>query len=1007
MAKPKILLIDADLKSRQMLEISLKKAGFTVTTTEEGEKALQLLDTYRPDLIISDIDLSGTMDGYLFCQVLKERKEWKKIPFVFLTTRKEVEDKIRGLELGVDDYLTKPIYLKEVIARARIIVDKKKQENIDGPSGGSEPLFQGDLSQMSIVDLLQTMEFGQKTGILHLEKANHTAKIYVKQGRVVHAVCDNLVGERAVYRTLMWAEGQFQIDFKKALQTQETIQVSTQALIMEGMRRIDELERIKEQLPPFDTYLTIDSGTILEEHPDRFPAKIENILAEFNGLQPLDKVVDALPYDDLESLEIISKLYFQGYLIESERPQPKAPAAEIDVEPEPMRTKIQPGGQTLDTQMLQLDEASKSIEEIKAKARMALEKKKASSEAASAPTVSAPMVAPTMPAPPPVAMPAPKAAPEPEESSFELAPPEFDRPLVESPVEAPIAAPPAAPPPIKATPAVEASVPPQASPKLGGEQARPAAPVASKAKNDEAARGLFVEAVEVVDAPPPPKEKQPEKRRPKEAPPAAMHVARIAPVALTSEAPKREYYPEESPRVAASAAPKAPTQQAPTVGAPQRYAPPMQVGTPQHQGQPYPPQAYGQPPGGYPTQHASYAPQQTPPQYPGQNTLTQFGDQTLWQLGEATILSEARGGNRKLLFAVAGGLFAAVVMLAIVLVRQQSDGSGASGGGDDLYAVAERAFQMVKSGEWASAQRLANEVLEQDPDVPVALYARGKAREQLGKLPDALADYKRAVEINPSFYVARLDALHIRHAQGDAPAALRAEVDQLLVKLSGGDVELYPKALILALKLDIAAKDWPRARRTLKDAQAVAGNDPQLVILGGQIPAEEPLPTPAAIPAAPAAKPAPEPAPVAKPEAKTASVKPAAPVAEKPTSKAGAKDEAKQLHEKGITFYRKGYLRNAQRTLEDATRLDPQNDEIWVDLGRVLLELGEDREAMKVFTTAGKIDPRNPRVWNNLGSLYMYQGDNDRARKAFETYLSLVPPTSSEAREIKRVLDNL
>ncbi|RMF17548.1 MAG: DNA-binding response regulator, partial [Candidatus Dadabacteria bacterium] len=149
MARPKVLLVDADIKNRQMLEISLKKGGFTVTATEHGEKALQLLDTYRPDLIISDIDLAGSMDGFLFCQLLKDQSRAEDIPFIFLTSRKAVEDKIKGLELGVDDYLTKPIYLKEVLARARIIIDRKRQENIDSDTGTQSGQFQGDLSQMS------------------------------------------------------------------------------------------------------------------------------------------------------------------------------------------------------------------------------------------------------------------------------------------------------------------------------------------------------------------------------------------------------------------------------------------------------------------------------------------------------------------------------------------------------------------------------------------------------------------------------------------------------------------------------------------------------------------------------------------------------------------------------------------------------------------------------------------------------------------------------------------
>lgn len=423
MAKPKVLLVDADLKSRQMLEISLKKGGFTVTSCEEGEKALQLVETLVPDLIMSDIDLAGSMDGFLFCEVVKETPEFAKIPFIFLSKRKAVGDKIRGLELGVDDYLTKPIYLKELIARVRMLLERTRQENFD--ISGTEPQFQGDLSQMSVVDILQTMEMGGKTGVVHLDRDGRGAKLYCRQGRVVHAVADNLVGERAVYRVLLWNEGTFRLDFRKSLQTQETIQVGTQGLIMEGMRRLDELERLKEQLPPLNTLLAIDSQTILEEHPDRFPAKIENILAEFDGSSTLEDVVEALPYDDLESLEIISKLYFQGFLIEvdpdeaTESPEP-APSDRSG-----SNTRLPGAGSTLDTQMLQLEEASKSIEEIKARARLA--QTEAAPPASGGDAPEAPGVAGSEAAATPPARTS-TAGDLGDDTGFELAPPEWESP---------------------------------------------------------------------------------------------------------------------------------------------------------------------------------------------------------------------------------------------------------------------------------------------------------------------------------------------------------------------------------------------------------------------------------------------------------------------------------------------------------------------------------------------------------------------------------------------------
>src|SRR5512147_2557638 len=98
-AKPSLLLVDGDAKSLRVLEVSLKKAGFIVTTAENGADALAKVETAMPDLILSDTRMPE-MDGFEFCRRLKQNPEWGPIPFIFLTGQKSIEDKIKGLELG-------------------------------------------------------------------------------------------------------------------------------------------------------------------------------------------------------------------------------------------------------------------------------------------------------------------------------------------------------------------------------------------------------------------------------------------------------------------------------------------------------------------------------------------------------------------------------------------------------------------------------------------------------------------------------------------------------------------------------------------------------------------------------------------------------------------------------------------------------------------------------------------------------------------------------------------
>ncbi len=310
MAKRNLLLVDGDPKSLRVLEVSLKKTGYIVTTAENGADALEKVAMSPPDLIISDIKMEG-MDGFEFCRRLKEKEEWKEIPFIFLTAERSIEDKIHGLEFGVEDYLTKPIYIKEIVTRVKILLQKKDRKSLE--KRDSRTLFEGSLSDMTVVDLIQTIEIGRKSGLIQfVGEDSYKAAIYFRNGRVIDAELGRLQGQNAVYRLLVWSEGRFQVEFK-TIRRRDTINMSSQALLLEGMRRLDEWGRLLEQLPSLDTVFEVDYAE-LAERLSEIPDEINSILRLFDGVRTLIQVVDGSDFDDLEALNIISKLYFEGLI---------------------------------------------------------------------------------------------------------------------------------------------------------------------------------------------------------------------------------------------------------------------------------------------------------------------------------------------------------------------------------------------------------------------------------------------------------------------------------------------------------------------------------------------------------------------------------------------------------------------------------------------------------------------------------------------------------------------
>lgn len=322
-AKQKLLLVDADPRSVRVLEVSLKKAGYSVTTAADGLDALAKIESMTPDLVLSDTRLPK-LDGYTLVRRLKERPEWSAIPVVFLTSQKSIEDKIRGLELGVEDYLTKPIFVRELIARVNLLLAKRTQENIAAnrsPTSG-RTRFSGSTQDMAVVDLLQTFEVSRKSGVVHLRSGTQDARIYFRDGKVVDAELARLRGEEAIYRALIWNEAAFEVEFKPVT-NEDIVEGSTQAILMEGMRRVDEWGRLCEQLPPLATVFEIDHEELLDRL-NEIPDELNGILRLFDSARALSDVVDDSPFEDLSTLSTISKLYFEGLLV----PRPEAPSEE-------------------------------------------------------------------------------------------------------------------------------------------------------------------------------------------------------------------------------------------------------------------------------------------------------------------------------------------------------------------------------------------------------------------------------------------------------------------------------------------------------------------------------------------------------------------------------------------------------------------------------------------------------------------------------------------------------
>jgi DNA-binding response OmpR family regulator len=158
--------VDDDSKILSSLRLYLEHAGYEVAAAADGQRALAVARSFRPDLVVLDVMLPKG-DGLAVCRALRAESE---VPILFLTARATEEDRLEGLDLGADDYVTKPFSPRELVARVRAILRRAR-----GESGEDEPGRRSTAAEPRTAETL-------RVGALRIDPARH--EVTVRGARV-------------------------------------------------------------------------------------------------------------------------------------------------------------------------------------------------------------------------------------------------------------------------------------------------------------------------------------------------------------------------------------------------------------------------------------------------------------------------------------------------------------------------------------------------------------------------------------------------------------------------------------------------------------------------------------------------------------------------------------------------------------------------------------------------------------------------------------------------------
>lgn len=286
----KIFIIDDDQSVCEILKEYLSLSEFIVDYSINPIEGLNKIRNFKPDLILLDLEMP-VKNGFEVLKEIRWDKSFSNTGVILLTSHDHINYKIKGLEEGADDYITKPFHKTEVLARIRTIVRRLKlaQQKDDVP-------MSGDLKNFTLIDILQFFDINKKSGTIKL--LNMDSEIIILNGSIVFSRYKKFTDIEALKRLLLYNYGRFEVEFDKINNDNFVNSVKISDVLLDILSSIDELKR---GLGP-----EFMEDTIIEIKDDKILEKFETDKRHINVLE----LLGLYPYDLSEGLFVLKNLLF-------------------------------------------------------------------------------------------------------------------------------------------------------------------------------------------------------------------------------------------------------------------------------------------------------------------------------------------------------------------------------------------------------------------------------------------------------------------------------------------------------------------------------------------------------------------------------------------------------------------------------------------------------------------------------------------------------------------------
>ena len=305
MDRKRILINDKDPREVADLRKALVATGYDVRLADSSSQTLELIEAFKPNLLISEVRMPVMYCPHLL-QEVRILPSSLSLLFVMIGKLKTVDERVNILKLSIDDYLQKPFDIDEAVVRIDNLI-----KEIELLSASSQPRwrgFNGQLTEMNLVDLLQTIEVGKKTCVIKLRVNDKEGKVYITEGQVIDAELGSLEAKQALLRMFTWTEGSFQVELRPHERTR-MLTIANRDLISEGLTRQHRWSQLVAQLPPLHAAITRanSKASVLNEEEQALMQSLE-----YGESKLLIYMVEECPSDDLRALTVFKKLHDRG-----------------------------------------------------------------------------------------------------------------------------------------------------------------------------------------------------------------------------------------------------------------------------------------------------------------------------------------------------------------------------------------------------------------------------------------------------------------------------------------------------------------------------------------------------------------------------------------------------------------------------------------------------------------------------------------------------------------------